>query len=716
MAIWDRWRKTPPPTEPRGTVGRATLAGLPPPDLEHVPELQHPWGHRVWDRMWRSDPDIRRVVRMVVAPILAATWQVHPAGGDDATDVDREAAELAEWALWEFMRPALPEHLAEALPVLVRSGFAPFEHVWASAKWRGRTVQVPATLQLRLPRTITRFFTDQLGQLVEVEQQPDSGPPVRIPAQNLVWYRVGGEGDQWVGESMLRPAYKPWLIKDRLERLDAIAAEREATGIPVVYPPLAGEIDPQQLDRLEELLAQIRAGEVGYLVMPGPHAADLGGTDAGRGWRFELVGFGGSQRGRDLRPSLEYHVDRIAAAFVAEFMRLGQGEVGARATAEIQQNPFLASVEALATLVERTLQDAIVDRIAALNYGGRIEEPPTLRMQLVDATSLTELAQYVAQLVDKGVLTPDERLEEWLRDRADLPPPDRAAQPAAKPPAEQQQQQEEMGQTLDRVQLQQQPAPLPSERPDLRWWERLAMLDAIQQVADTARTRVEQATNQVVAQRVAPAAARAALKGDPTPPKPDPQLVEALTGALDGLYRLGRATVRQELAQQRAGNTNIAPLPLLALDDPRQPDEQVPEGVRLRAELAASEITQRAWQAAHQQRLNTGADQAGVQLAAEQAAKRAVRDQAQQHAMAVLNQGRADEAERHADEIQAVYYTSVLDSSTCAACEAADDNVPRTLDDPVRLARRPPNPQCAGGPRCRCVEVYVLRDEPAPRG
>ena len=216
MAIWDRWRKTPPPTEPRGTVGRATLAGLPPPDLEHVPELQHPWGHRVWDRMWRSDPDIRRVVRMVIAPILAATWQVHPAGGDKATDIDREAAELAEWALWEFMRPALPEHLAEALPVLVRSGFAPFEQVWASAEWRGRTVQVPATLQLRLPRTITRFFTNELGQLVEVEQQPDSGPPVRIPAQNLVWYRVGGEGDQWVGESMLRPAYKPWLIKDRL--------------------------------------------------------------------------------------------------------------------------------------------------------------------------------------------------------------------------------------------------------------------------------------------------------------------------------------------------------------------------------------------------------------------------------------------------------------------------------------------------------------------
>jgi hypothetical protein len=61
--------------------------------------------------------------------------------------------------------------------------------------------------------------------------------------------------------------------------------------------------------------------------------------------------------------------------------------------------------------------------------------------------------------------------------------------------------------------------------------------------------------------------------------------------------------------------------------------------------------------------------------------------------------------------IRGVTYTSILDGNRCSSCAAADDDVLRPLEDPVRLAHRPPNPNCHGGSRCRCMEFATLKDE-----
>ena len=88
--------------------------------------------------------------------------------------------------------------------------------------------------------------------------------------------------------------------------------------------------------------------------------------------------------------------------------------------------------------------------------------------------------------------------------------------------------------------------------------------------------------------------------------------------------------------------------------------------------------------------------------------------QAQVHASSVLNAGRTVAGRRlQADEIPGSRYTIILDGRRCPTCAAADDDVLRPLDDPVRLARVPPNPGCQGGGRCRCIEAFQYRDEQA---
>lgn len=722
MGILERFRSSKqPPTKPRGGSGRAHHDGFLQFE-EHNADLTFPRGLRVFDKMYRTDPDVRRVVWMVCNPIVGATWTVEPFGGDDAEERDVEAAKAVEWALFTNMRPRFKGHLAQALPIGVRSGFAPFEEIWETTDWNGRKLITPRTLDLRLPRSIHRFIQDG-PELEKLEQMLPTGGLVKLPIEDLLYYRFGAEGDNWEGTSLLRAAYKPWYLKDKLERIDVIKAERQAIGVPICYPP--ANVKAEQLEEMEEILGGVRAAEQGFIIAPGPHAQDLKELAESKGWRIEILGVGDGESTVDIKPSLEYHSDKIAAAFIAEFMRLGQGSqsVGARATADVQQNPFLSAVESLASEVESALQP-LVNRITALNFD--VDEPPRLCMSLVDSTSLTELAEYAQKLATAGALHPDNDLEDWFRDRADLPPADPEAREERKTQAEETRQHEaeaakaalqqppqpKPGDPNPRPQPEPSPPPKPKDEPEdqpdagerreMRWWEELMALDEIEASIDSARERFEAAAGGD-ARRVAGEMASAILAGRTVQPKPDAELQKAVYGELARLYRTGRATVIDELEAQRPG----------AGDRSAAADAESEARKRLlnRAKLASAAVGNRIWQAISHSVLNRPRDKAAAQAAGEAEAAAALRGEAQLHAAGALNEGRQDEADAHAEEIAGARYTSILDRRRCDQCALADDDVLRPLGDPVREARRPPNRDCYGGGRCRCMEFYELTDE-----
>ena len=719
MGFLDRLRTKQPSRSPRGESGRGHVSGFLALEELNV-ALRGRAGLEVYDRMYRTDPDVRRSVQMVVNPIIGATWSVEPHGGDEAEDEDREVAEFVEWALWEVMRPGLTRHLAQALPVLIRSGFAPFEQVWQTADYNGKDVLVPRTLGLRLPRTIHRFPQDDAGQLIEIEQWTSTGKTIHLPAEDLVYYRLGAEGDNWEGVSLLRPIYKSWFLKDKIERLDAIAIERESTGVPIAYPPASGVTD-EQLDDVEEALANLRTNEQGYLLSPGPHAQH---AEKGQGWFFDILSHK-SNESRSSEPSLNYHSSKIAAGFIAEFMRLGQENVGARATADVQQDPFLAGVEAIAGEIEETLNESLVARLVALNY--EVDEPPKLTMSLVDSTSLEQLASYVSKLVEKGVLQSDADLEDYLRERADLPPADpeerEARQEAAKaarqqliaggqpepssdPPARPGEPPPAKAPAPKSTEPTKPPAPKPqAEQPDrwgrpLRWWEEQLQLETIDTAVSGARERFERAAGPA-ARDLAAAYASAALRGKQAMPKPGGELAEAIGAELGHLYATGKQTVEVELALQRGVQPEMA----------RAIDDDALAALARRAKLAADSIAARIWQAVSRMVLRHPDDRAAAQAAGEAEAAAALRAEAQLHASAALNEGRSDAAEENADIIAGSRYTSILDNRRCRPCADADDDLLRPLDDPVRLARKPPNPLCEGGDRCRCIEFFQFEAE-----
>lgn len=721
MGLLDRFRTSKQPaTRPRGDSGRGHIDGY--LQLEELnSDLTGERGLAVFDKMYRTDPDVRKNLWMIVNLLVGATWTVQPYGGDDAEEIDRKAADFVTWALFENMRPGWKGHLAQALPVGLRSGFAPFEHLWQTTQWDGREVIAPKMLDLRLPRTIDRWHQEE-GELTAIGQQLMSGS-VTLPADDLLYYRFGAEGDNWEGTSLLRPAYKPWLLKDKIERLDAIKQERQAVGVPVCYPPR--QVNPAQREAMEEILVNLRSGEQAFVMMPGPRADTMDAEVAQEhGWTLEILGHKQTESS-DTKPSLDYHSDKIAAALLAEFMRLGQGSApgGSRATADVQQNPFMQAAEALSSEVEAVVNDGLVARMVALNF--EVEAPPRLVMSLVDSTSLNDLAEYVSTLVEKSVLQPDDELEDFLRDRADLPPADSEARgeraeavkqalqnppapspvkgddPTNEPPEPSGDPQPKEPAMKPEIDTDDVPEPEPPRwGRELRDWERFMSLEEIDTAITGARERFQEAAGEE-ARALASEFAVAAMAGK-VQPKASKDLGEKIDAELQRLYRTGRATVADELDRQRGGS---------AIGLTHEADADALRRLKNRARLAAESITARVWQAVSRSVLGRGGDLSAAQAAGEIEAAAAIRAEAQLHASAALNAGRSDQADLQRDEIDGSRYTSILDKNRCSSCATADDDVLRQLNDPVRLARKPPNPQCHGGGRCRCMEAFQLNDE-----
>lgn len=732
MALLDRLKRpkpvnaTAPSTKPRGESGRARTDGFIQPD-EINQALVGERGLEIFDEMFRTDADCRRAVMMIVVALAAGTWTVEPFGTeeDETTDEDRNVAEFVRWNLFDNLKGGLIAHIWAALRVVLRAGNAPFEQIYEVKQWDGRTVFALRNLDLRLPRTIQRWMQDG-PDLTAIEQwTPNAGKNV-LPMRDLVYYRLGEEGDNWEGESLLRPAYKHWKYKSAIELVQAIGIEKSAVGVPTGYPPENASEDDK--DRFEEFLANIRANEAAFFMAPGPRADHAKTQNGTQGWFWEFVTVGTSGEGgkRDIEAALNYHTSKIDAVILAEFMRLGQQGEGARATADVQQNPFLALCEGfVGVLVENPINLQLVPRIVDLNFS--TDRLPKLSCSLIDSTSLSDLGTYVAALAEKGAIRVEPTLEAYLRKRADLPEADEEAieknqeeamkraqemaalapdkpAPGEKPPAKPGAAPAKPPAKATAVKLDADDEPVTLARADrpLRSWEQTMSLDRIEATIDDAQARLEaQAGEYARALAVAMARGQKAGTGD---------LEAAVEATLEGLFVTGRATVVEEIERQKLGDLSWM---LDAGDNP----SGIPAGerrtLRDRARAITETIRAQVVAAVASVRIQRGATDATIQASAEAAAMGALRAQAQVHASSVLNAGRTVQAEAQSEEIAGSRYTSILDGRRCTACAAADDDVLRPLDDPVRLARIPPNPGCQGGGRCRCLEAFQYRDEQA---
>ena len=383
--------------------------------IETNGELAFPNSVAVYDRV-RTDAQVESVLNALSLPILSANWDLKTEGVDE-TVVQLVRTELGLPEPGKAMqgrqrRQGISwfEHLEEVLNMLW-AGFMCFEQVYEIAPARPDQEDIGLSeiihlrkLAPRHPRTITEIQVEADGGLKGIMQTGLDDKPKFIPAENLVMYVHRKEGADWTGRSVLRSAYRPYFLKDLFVRLDAQAAERGSMGIPVVY--YGENADPEDA---KIIATNLRAGESAGIW-----------AEEGK-FRVEILGIKGTVV--DLTPRINYHDQQIAKSALAMFLDLGH-DSGARSLGETHLKIFIRYVQRFADKIAETVTEHIIRDLVELNFEQGTPYPVLTPGNLASNEGITTEA--LAQLVNAGIIVPDDVLEEHLRSSHALPKADAA--------------------------------------------------------------------------------------------------------------------------------------------------------------------------------------------------------------------------------------------------------------------------------------------------
>ena len=378
---------------------------------ETNPDLMWPFSVEVFDKMRREDSQIGSVLRAVTLPIRGAEWMIDPAGARDEV-VDLVSTDLGLQV--KGRDPVHPlrtkgrfqwgEHLRLALLELVY-GHSYFEQVY---KPEGGKLHLKK-LAWRPPRSISNVKVARDGGLVSITQHGLSAP---IPVDRLVAYVSDREGANWIGQSLLRTAYKNWLLKDRMLRAQALTVERNGLGVPVYKAaPVPDGASPAERDAWQK-----SEKEAGLKLAKGFRAGAAAGASIPHDSSLVLMGVTGDLPDTD-KP-IRYHDEQIARAVLAHFLNLGT-ETGSWALGSTFADFFTSSLNAVAAHIQDVTQAHVVEDLVDWNWGESEPAPRLVFKPIGSGGALT--AEALNGLIDAGVIKADESLETFMRAAFSLP-------------------------------------------------------------------------------------------------------------------------------------------------------------------------------------------------------------------------------------------------------------------------------------------------------
>lgn len=403
------------PTTEIGYINGQNQDGYAFDEGERIADLQWPASVNVYSRMADEDGRVSSLLQAITLPIRRSQWRIDPNGARD---------EVTEFASKNFNLPIVGDdttvvqssrrsgvrfswgrHLADALTVL-QYGHSIFEQVYFRDEDTG--LLWLRKLAARPQSSISKMKVAQDGGLESITQHPPQNgnlyapEGVKIPIDRLVVYTRDMKPGMWQGRSLLRPAYKHWILKDDILRVQATAIRRNGAGIPVVH---CAKDDDEQVQRAQEIASGMRAGNNAGVGLP-------------PGWSAELLGVSGNLP--DTQQAITGHDKAIALAGLAHFLNLDRS--GSYALASVQADTFVQSVQTFAESICETANQHIMWDLIDLNFGPDEPAPALVFDEIGSRQDATAAA--LSMLVAAGLLNPDVLVERKLRQDLGLPAAD----------------------------------------------------------------------------------------------------------------------------------------------------------------------------------------------------------------------------------------------------------------------------------------------------
>ncbi len=396
---------TKPELRERGATG-TLLVGKRLSSEEFNVDLRDETAIGIFDKMRRTDSQVNATCLAVELPLRSATWKIDPASDDSK---DQEIADFVDSVLFKNRNFTWDSFIRQALKYL-QYGFYIFEKVWMVEDGK----YILKKLAPRKPVTIREYIQTDDGALEKIRQfalTPKGAYEwLEIPNQYVLAFVNDQEGNNWRGVSMLRPAYRNWLIKEKLMKLDAIKHERQAVGIPrakLLENATAGDKTDAQT-----ILETMRAHEQAYVI-------------ENQNVEFDFMEAGGPDKTLSLIQSIKMHNEEISANILAQFMDLGKTQTGSRALGGELKDFFQMSLQAVAKYLCDTMNESVEGRklireIVDFNFPG-VKEYPKLICSKIAQVDFELLSRTLGNFSTISAFTPSDDDEDWVRTELNLP-------------------------------------------------------------------------------------------------------------------------------------------------------------------------------------------------------------------------------------------------------------------------------------------------------
>lgn len=406
-----------------GTTGLRRSGGF--INEEFLPSLRGRRGSLVWREMQDNDPVVGSILFAIDKVVTRLEWRV-----EAQEDGDEDVAEFVDSCIHD-MSESWNSTLSGMLSFLV-FGWSFHEIVYKKRDGQSKDSSKRSKFSdgkigwrkfaIRAQETLNDWMVDpDSGGIIGMRQMDPSGFGLNeIPMEKGLLFRTTTQKGNPEGRSLLRNAYRPWYFKKRIEEIEAIGIERDLAGLPVAYVPpeyLSSNANADQvavLGAVQDIVRNVKRNEQEGVVFPVVY------DDAGhKMFELTLLSTGG-QRQFDTDKVITRYDSRIAMSVLADFILLGHDRVGSFALGSSKIDLWTMSVDAIAKSIAEVINQHAIPRLLRLN-GMDDANPPLLSFGEVAHVDLQELGDFVQKLTAAGILTPDAKLEEYLRQSAGLP-------------------------------------------------------------------------------------------------------------------------------------------------------------------------------------------------------------------------------------------------------------------------------------------------------
>lgn len=364
-------------------------------------ELKSRRGASIYRNMM-VDEQVKAVVRFRRDAITGRDYYFQFDQGVALSDTEKEFRIGLFTEITEQMRGSFTDSL-NAVMTGSWQGYSITEKVFEVIEYNDRPWIGLSALK-RKPHDTFRFKVDRFGNVLHLEQDFD-GEVRRIPHDKVIHYVQNPDCDEHYGQSELREAHRSWLHKDMAIRFWGIYLERSAGGVWVAKP--TGD-------------KRISIGSTEYTNLVAVLSSLSGASSAIVPGNIEIENIQPPTNSQ-YKDAIEFHDLSIAKALLVPNL-LGishTGQTGAYSQSQTQFKAFMMVLNADANRLEATLNEQLFRELGEANFADGIY--PKFRLKPLSIDEILEVLKIWNELVGKDTVEPSDTDEAHIRKLLDMP-------------------------------------------------------------------------------------------------------------------------------------------------------------------------------------------------------------------------------------------------------------------------------------------------------